>query len=366
MTTQTRLIRLLDSLFAGVLEDPPWFSFLEVLEQCLPCHHTTIVMRKPRTGDPGVLVSPTGNSEAVALLRERVFRYSPFFELPEGEVCIFHQMQTAESRVRDAQYIAYLNDFGTTDLLGVNLLDEPSGMTFRLRCARRRGEPRFGARERNLVSALLPRLRIAFATYGRLIEQRNQLYVYGETSERLTVGSLLVDENGVVLMKNTVADRLLAQHDGLKIDEGRLRCTNAADERELITRMRAAAAGSDLTLKIRRERDGDSWNLLLRPAGPKIALADTSATAVMIFIRDAAGAPLSGAMLTELFGLSRAEANLALQLARGLSLDEAAAASGISRYTARAQLTSIFGKTQTHRQPQLVGLILNTLNTVWR
>jgi len=368
----TTLLRLVDSLFAGVLEDPPWVSFLEQLEDSLPCHHTTIVMRKPRSSDPGILISPRGNTEALSILRERMFRHSPFLELPEGKVCLFHEMQTPDSAVRDAEYLAYLKKFGTTDLLGLNLADAHSGMTFRLRCARSEGEAPFGARERNLINNLLPRLQVAFATYGRLIEQRNQLYVHGETSERMTIGSLLIDQDGAVIMKNAVADRLLEQRDGLCIEKSYLRCLNAGDERglrELIRELAQLPIGAEAnrSLKIKRAGEGEYWSLLLRPADANIALGDATIRAVMVFIREASDRPqLSAPMLIELFGLTRAEAALALQLAQGKSLDEAAALSGISRYTARAQLASVFDKTETHRQPQLVGLILNTLNTVWR
>lgn len=364
------IVRLIDRLFAGVLEDPPWVSFLEELEHVLPCHHTTMVLRKPRSGDPGILISPHGNSEAVSLLQERMFEHSPFLELPEGEVCIFHEMLTAATRGRYAEYIAYLRRFGTIDLLGVNLAAPDSDMTFRLRCARVEGEPLFGRRERNLISQLLPRLELAISIYSRLIAQRNQLHMYGASSERLAIGSLLLNEKGAVLVKNTVADRLLEQNDGLRIDNGVLRCLNGDDERALREALRAVTSnrepGADRSLKVRRGGGAGHWSLLLRSAGATVALGENTAAAVMVFIRDAAAKPqVSGALLTELFGLTRAEASLALQLVQGLSLDEAAAASGISRYTARAQLTSVFAKTQTHRQPQLVSLILHTVNNVW-
>jgi DNA-binding CsgD family transcriptional regulator len=366
------LIRLLDSLFAGVLEDPPWISFLEELEDQLPCVNTSMVLRKPRTGDPGrVLITPRGNSEGLAVLQERVFKHSPFLELPRGKICILHEMLTAETRKLYTEYLAYLRAFGTADLIGVDLVDQHSGMTFRLRCARAEGEPQFGARERNLFKNLLPRLEVATAIYGRLMAQRNQLYIYGETSERVAVGSLMLNENGEVLIKNTVADRLLERRDGLYAQQGILHCVNSDDERALNALLKETLstpehARPDRSLKVRRADSERHWNLLLRPAGPSVALGDNTARAIMVFIRDASDKPpISGPMLTELFGLTRAEATLAVRLVQGQSLDEAAAALGISRYTARAQLAAIFAKTDTHRQPQLVSLILNTVTTLW-
>jgi DNA-binding CsgD family transcriptional regulator len=362
---------LIDSLFAGVLEDPPWMAFLEQLEDSLPCHNSTIVLRKPRAGDPGVLISPHGNRQALSLLSERMFKHSPFLDLPERRVCTFHEMLTPTTRPLYAEYIDYLRAFGVTDLLGLDLIDPQSRLTLRLRCSRAEGEPQFGGRERALLQKLLPRLETAIAIYGRLAAQRNELYVYDETSARLAIGALLLNESGAVLIKNSVADRLLETGDGLYLEDGILRFTDADGEKIFRARFAAAVAsqhGDDpaiATVKVRRTGDGH-WSILLRPAGQRVALGDNTGAAVLVLIRDAgAKAHTSGVMLIEWFGLTRAEAALAVQLVQGRSLDEAAAALGISRYTARTQLAAIFAKTATHRQPQLVGLLLNTINTVW-
>jgi DNA-binding CsgD family transcriptional regulator len=62
-------------------------------------------------------------------------------------------------------------------------------------------------------------------------------------------------------------------------------------------------------------------------------------------------------LLSSAFGLSPAEARLASFLADGASLDEAAHQFGISRETIRNQLKSVFAKTDTHRQSELVALL---------
>ena len=56
-------------------------------------------------------------------------------------------------------------------------------------------------------------------------------------------------------------------------------------------------------------------------------------------------------------GLTVAEARLAAALAQGMSLKDYAAAAGIAEGTARVQLKSVFARTGTHRQAELVALI---------
>ena len=63
------------------------------------------------------------------------------------------------------------------------------------------------------------------------------------------------------------------------------------------------------------------------------------------------------APLMSLFGLTPAEARLASTLAGGLDPARAAQEIGVSRVTARNQLRTIFAKTGTHRQSELVALL---------
>jgi DNA-binding CsgD family transcriptional regulator len=59
------------------------------------------------------------------------------------------------------------------------------------------------------------------------------------------------------------------------------------------------------------------------------------------------------------FGLTKAEARLAMHLATGRSLACAAEAFGVRRSTLRSQLAQVYGKTNTNRQIELVALIAN-------
>jgi DNA-binding CsgD family transcriptional regulator len=65
----------------------------------------------------------------------------------------------------------------------------------------------------------------------------------------------------------------------------------------------------------------------------------------------------SEARLRQLFDLTPAEARLAQGLARGEALEEVADELKIKMTTARSQLATIFGKTQTRRQAGLVAIL---------
>ena len=65
----------------------------------------------------------------------------------------------------------------------------------------------------------------------------------------------------------------------------------------------------------------------------------------------------SADLLTGLFDLTPAEARVARAIAGGQTIDEAAAALGVSRETIRTQLRAVLAKTGTTRQAELVRLL---------
>lgn len=58
------------------------------------------------------------------------------------------------------------------------------------------------------------------------------------------------------------------------------------------------------------------------------------------------------------FGLSASEASLSIDFAQGLNVNEIAMQRGLSQLTIRTHLRSIFEKTNTHKQRDLVALLL--------
>jgi DNA-binding CsgD family transcriptional regulator len=68
------------------------------------------------------------------------------------------------------------------------------------------------------------------------------------------------------------------------------------------------------------------------------------------------------AFLQNRFGLTRAEARLVVHLVTGRSLKSSAKALGVGYETVRRQVKSVFQKTGTHRQSELVLTVLRAVN----
>jgi DNA-binding CsgD family transcriptional regulator len=69
-------------------------------------------------------------------------------------------------------------------------------------------------------------------------------------------------------------------------------------------------------------------------------------------------------VLEQLYSLTRAEAELVRMLSEGRSLEQVAAARGVTMNTVRSQLKQVFSKTDTKRQGELVRLVLTGVTGV--
>ena len=109
----------------------------------------------------------------------------------------------------------------------------------------------------------------------------------------------------------------------------------------------------------RTERDAQSASCMPRPCNVD-ALPDMGPRGGgIVFLYDMEEATaLPAECLTQLFGLTPAEAGLALEVVRGGSSESMACRLGISVNTVNTHLRRIFDKTSTHRQADLLKLLL--------
>jgi DNA-binding CsgD family transcriptional regulator len=81
-------------------------------------------------------------------------------------------------------------------------------------------------------------------------------------------------------------------------------------------------------------------------------------TGTVLILLDPAGCAQPSAMvLRRMYGLTAAEAKLAIQIARGQTLAEIAADHQVSMTTVRRQLAFVLSKTETNRQAELMALL---------
>jgi DNA-binding CsgD family transcriptional regulator len=168
---------------------------------------------------------------------------------------------------------------------------------------------------------------------------------------------LIVDDEGRVEYRNRAATALLASgQGGLALARGVLTATARQLREGLTEAIRLACVDlepSGLCLP----QPGIAQHRWLRLVVTPIWFGSTGGRAAIWVLNTAAPGLPSEELLGALFGLSRAEARLALGLLTGRSTAECARLAGVGVATVRSQLHSIFVKTGVRRQAQLVALL---------
>nr|WP_246408197.1 helix-turn-helix transcriptional regulator [Microvirga lupini] len=176
-----------------------------------------------------------------------------------------------------------------------------------------------------------------------------------EALNRMCYGGIVLDAAGEVLTINQAAIRLLQE----KLPNNHQH--DYPNWREALKVLLRSQTSVRLTLQeqawvvVRRDMAGQKPLVLHAvPLGSHVEPGPS--TIIILIDLDDTPRP-TGEALQKIFGLTPTEAKLALNIACGQSLDEIAKDYNISIATARKHLASIFAKTRTNRQADLMALL---------
>jgi DNA-binding CsgD family transcriptional regulator len=172
---------------------------------------------------------------------------------------------------------------------------------------------------------------------------------------------LIVAANGEILFANRAAESLLAEADGVRTEKSALRASTPADSAQFQRLIAAATEPSDATggvMPLMRPVPRRPLSELVAPLRTESTWFVTDRPAAIVFVADPDSVPQTAQdQLRKLYRLTRAEAAVAMRIARGEGLQAVADELAISLTTARTHLQHVFEKTETQRQAELVRLI---------
>jgi DNA-binding CsgD family transcriptional regulator len=363
---------LIGMIYEGPLEAVPWQSALDLIRRHLRAIYVTLMLRPPSSNRAGLMVNSSGDRP---LLREadysnHYYALDPFVGLPADRVVTVEEI-VGESKWRESEfYKQFLKPIDVLHVLGADIRSD-DGVECRFRVCRSHAEVPFTEADRALCTVLLPHLKRAVRLHSHLDLIESERNLYAGTVDRMLVGTAILDKAGAVIKTNSVADELLRENDGLRLLKGSLQADYGQENREL-QRLIVQAAGGRTgdapavieAMSITRPSGRGKLGVLIRslPAGEWSE--GKRSPSVAVFIRDPGRkSQASQEMVRRLFDLTPAEASLALLLANGLTLDDAAEELEIRKNTARAHLRSIFSKIGVTRQTTLVRVLLSSV--IW-
>jgi len=300
-------------------------------------------------------------------------KLDPMFELnrqmvPIGVARACHQMvpDREELESRSPEFYDWFKKHGGYYIARATLFkegDQQAAITLH----RGRQQGRWSNRRMQLLTELMPHIQRAVKIQRRFARLETQANALQTGLDKMVMGVVLFDRHGPVVHLNPMANAIIRQHPAVKLHGDRLIATHPEDGRRL-SQLLALAAQETATgnlepraLGLRCAGNQGILPVLVTAVKPVANLCDPEANrirAAMYFSDPMHSHPMSPDTLVEAYGLTAAEAWVAIGIANGLSVEEVAEQGGTSINTARSQLRSIFRKTETSRQTELVKLLL--------
>lgn len=232
---------------------------------------------------------------------------------------------------------------------------------------RGKADARFNESDCGRLRILLPHLQQATAVNFHLADRDRRLATAQSAFNMLHPALFLADGAGYIVQRNQAAAGLLAQNDGLSLNDDRLHATKAADHHALNRLLEPASLASD---------KDDALLYITRPSGKKPYIAvrirmtphsrktpDARRPYQVLLVHDPEGGRLINlAALRARYSLTGAECGILEALVKVGSPKAIACHMGNSENTVRTHLKSIFSKTGTHRQSELIQLALEVPN----
>jgi DNA-binding CsgD family transcriptional regulator/GAF domain-containing protein len=358
---------LIGYVYDAVLDDAQWEIFLAELAQATRGRMPGMLPAHPRTREL---------PETFVLDQDPEFQRSfdtyygglvvPLMDhVPEDGLYVLDEL--APARFESWEFYAdWMRPQGLRHSLGQTTL-RADGLVAAYSVYREPQAGPFDAEDAELMRAVAPHFARAVQLRDVFAVLRTERDAATQALERLSVGMVLFDPGGRMLAANAIAQRIADAGDGVRISGKSLSLAHRGSERTLKRLLKEALATAcnegtgpgGGALAVPRPSERHPYEVLVTPLPRDRFHFGSRRAAVAVFIADPEQGPRVGPeVLRRLYGLTSAEARLAIRLAQGDRLEDAAQALGIAIGTARNQLAQVFAKTDTHRQAELVRRVL--------
>jgi DNA-binding CsgD family transcriptional regulator len=217
--------------------------------------------------------------------------------------------------------------------------------------------------ERRSLQRLVPHLcrsiQLGFRIDGYRALQRAEYHVL----DRLSAGIILLDRRARIIYANAAARSLGADGGALCLRNSAVAAHSALHSQRLAELIRAVLRGRPTaSMSVPRPNDGGLLTILMssvrgRDIGRFADINMPDAAVLLIIVDPANRAGIPTGWIMDAYGLTQAEARVALAASSGITIPDMANQLALSPNTIKTHLRKVFAKTGTGRQTELVRLM---------
>lgn len=280
-----------------------------------------------------------------------------FPRMMAGDVVSDQDILTPEQIRADPMYNEILYPFGFKWFAGIGFRAGAAAWALTIQRTGREGP--FEALDKHLLARLAPRLTetASLATaIGRVVISSTT-----DALNHVQKPAIVLSNQGLVLNMNAAAEAGFDEDIRVRNRQLMVRDKQAlAKLEQLVDLIRATPDSAALPAEpiLIRRTIKPPVTLRVLPIDGAARNVFLGARALLVFSNLLPAPAPEPTLIAQAFGLTPAESRLAALIGSGLSVDVAAAQLRISRETARNHLKSTFSKTGTHRQQELISIII--------
>jgi DNA-binding CsgD family transcriptional regulator len=286
------------------------------------------------------------------------YRVAASFDAPEMAVLDERHYDAVRPRLTSDLYIEFSERADIPFGCQTSLVVEPDHFVG-LAILKTRADGRSSEEQRALFAAVAPRVRSAVKLQMAMEAQGKQMML--GAFDAVSTKALLIDRHGRVLSVTPAADRLLSGTRRLSLAGGRIETPVPLETRRITQALHAAVsgAGRETTILLPPLIEGKQPLRLDIHALPEQGWTMGLAPSAIVVLRDG-GTEIRKhqARLQADHGLTPAEADIALALARGSARADIARSRGVSIETIKTQLKPIYQKLGVSREAELVARVM--------
>lgn len=366
---ETAFSRVLDAVYDAATAFDRWPVALERLGQSFGgCSYVGLIDRNLRTMEGRAVaigVDPAGQREFFEvwsqrdILRQRTPAYRP------GAVETDRDILPRRDLLRSDYYNGFMKPRDMHGYMRMTLA-EANGFRKIISLSRPASLGDFEAADVGHCQRLVPHLQRASRVAQRIEASQLMLTAFSDVLERSATGVLILDWCGKVLFANRAARAMAQQADSLLLKRERVEAVSPALDATLqrliagaTRRAGRADAARGGVMRLPRKSGQPDYAVAAAPLAGGTAWSEAGPVAFLLVTDPDASPAETRAVVRQLFGLSAAETRVAERLMMGESPEQAAAMLNVKTSTARWHMASLYRKTGTSRQAQLVRLLLS-------
>lgn len=368
MTLASPVNKLLGTLYAAPMQPELWSTFLAELSAAIGVTKAALISHNIAAEDHPILAY-FGESvrESASVYEDHYCQFDDWtLRFPKnaysGRIIRGDDYWPRQSMLSSVFYNEFLRQFDTCEFAGITAVATPTVFEV-LSIYRGPSEREFSDEMLSALEVIAPHLKTALYTRRKLLALESRVNDLETALDRLTSALVMIDATGKTVFVNTSARQILDRSDGICLKNGKLTAQSISEN----TRLREIEVKAILTCNGKTVANPGAMQvsraskkplqLIVAPCRSDDFVMPGRAVAI-VFMNDPDEKPAPPVeVLRALFNLTPAESRLAISLLDGNSLSESADLNKVGQETVRSQIKSIFQKTGTGRQGELIRLL---------